>query len=259
MPQDKRPSKRTPKKTTQRKPAPAAPRSVFELVRSATIIYGGMCALALVLIKINPDISLRGLFSLPSWDQGRDDIGRLIATTVLCIGLLIVSSQLFESYFASFRQLKKVVTDLMGPTPLWVGIFMALISGFSEELLFRAGIQPFAGLGLAAILFGFLHLGPQGRLSAWSYWAVLAGLLLGWVFHETQNLWPPIIAHVTINMVSLIAIQRQYQRSRKIIKQLKKIADSLPLKSGNPYTKKKKADDSSASSVESPPVEKSKP
>jgi membrane protease YdiL (CAAX protease family) len=92
-----------------------------------------------------------------------------------------------------------------------MALYLAVLTGFGEELLFRGAIQPFAGLLLTSALFGLLHMGQNGILSAWSVWAFLAGLLLGWMYDETASLWPPIIAHFCVNAVSILSLRRAYR------------------------------------------------
>ncbi|HBY76884.1 MAG TPA: CPBP family intramembrane metalloprotease, partial [Cyanobacteria bacterium UBA11148] len=85
-------------------------------------------------------------------------------------------------------------------------IWLGLLPGMSEELLFRGVMLPAVGLNPVGVLasslvFGILHLsGPQ----QWPYvvWATIVGLLLGFSALITGNLLVPIVAHVVTNWVS---------------------------------------------------------
>jgi hypothetical protein len=85
-------------------------------------------------------------------------------------------------------------------------IWVALLPGLSEELLFRGVMLPAFGLNITAVVisslcFGILHLsGPQ----QWAYvvWATVVGLLLGYSALATGNLLVPIVAHILTNLVS---------------------------------------------------------
>lgn len=98
--------------------------------------------------------------------------------------------------------LQMVLKPLVLPDIIWLG----LLPGMSEELLFRGVMLPAVGLnatGLIAtsLLFGILHLsGPQ----QWPYvvWASVVGLLLGFSALATGNLLVPIVAHVATNLIS---------------------------------------------------------
>jgi hypothetical protein len=95
-----------------------------------------------------------------------------------------------------------VLKPLILPDIIWLG----LLPGMSEELLFRGVMLPAVGLnatGLIAtsLLFGVLHLsGPD----QWPYvvWASIVGLLLGFSALATGNLLVPIVAHVATNLIS---------------------------------------------------------
>jgi len=117
------------------------------------------------------------------------------------------ASSLVYRLWPAYRQsadfyLQLVLTPLVLPDLIWLG----LLPGMSEELLFRGVMLPAVGLnatGLVAssLLFGILHLsGPQ----QWPYvvWATAVGLLLGFSALATGNLLVPIVAHVVTNLVS---------------------------------------------------------
>lgn len=126
----------------------------------------------------------------------------------LGIGVGITSaSSLVYRLWPAYRQsadfyLQLVLKPLLLLDIIWLG----LLPGMSEELLFRGVMLPAVGLnamGLVAtsMLFGVLHLsGPQ----QWPYvvWASVVGLILGFSAIATGNLLVPIIAHVVTNLVS---------------------------------------------------------
>jgi membrane protease YdiL (CAAX protease family) len=120
---------------------------------------------------------------------------------------ITVASSLVYRLWPAYRQsadfyLQLVLKPLVLPDLIWLG----LLPGMSEELLFRGVMLPAVGLnatGLVAssLLFGILHLsGPQ----QWPYvvWATAVGLLLGFSAVATGNLLVPIVAHVVTNLVS---------------------------------------------------------
>jgi membrane protease YdiL (CAAX protease family) len=139
------------------------------------------------------------------------EAARLVLIGLVGAGLLLVLSYFFEDWFPSFRELKAFVMRFLGPVSAPTAIYLALLTGVGEELLFRGTLQPFAGLVVTSVLFGLLHMGKDGLVSAWSVWALVAGLLLGWMFDETGSLWPPIIAHFVVNAVSIMNLRRAYR------------------------------------------------
>ena len=130
----------------------------------------------------------------------------------LLLGLAIAAgitgaSSLVYRLWPSYRQsadfyLQLVLKPLVLPDIIWLG----LLPGMSEELLFRGVMLPAVGLnaiGLVAtsLLFGVLHLsGPQ----QWPYvvWASAVGFLLGFSALATGNLLVPIVAHIVTNLLS---------------------------------------------------------
>lgn len=98
--------------------------------------------------------------------------------------------------------LNYILEPLVLPDVLWLG----LLPGISEELLFRGVMLPALGanwlaLGLSSLCFGLLHMSD---LRQWPYmlWATCVGALLGYSAIASQNLLVPVIAHVFTNMVS---------------------------------------------------------
>ena len=198
--------------------APAA------LIRKSTIVYGIMIAVGLALVGFGHKTLGRAM-AVP---QDPYELLRLVLIGGLGAGLLLVLSYFFEDWFPSFRELKSVIMRFLGPCTIPMAIYLALITSFGEELLFRGALQPFAGLVLTSVLFGLLHMGQKGLVSAWSVWALIAGLLLGWIYEETGSLWPPIIAHFGVNTVSILNLRRSY---RGLARHLETNHDASKLKS----------------------------
>lgn len=126
----------------------------------------------------------------------------------LGLGLIITAaSTLIYRLWPAYRKsadfyLEFVLQPLLWPDLIWLG----LLPGLSEELLFRGVMLPAFGLGLVAVVvsslcFGILHI---NSLEHWPYvvWATFVGLLLGYSALYTGNLLVPILAHIFTNLVS---------------------------------------------------------
>jgi membrane protease YdiL (CAAX protease family) len=124
----------------------------------------------------------------------------------LGLGISIASSivyRIWGEYRKSADQyLTMVLKPLMLPDILWLG----LLPGLSEELLFRGVMLPefgldFLGVLLSSLCFGVLHM---SNLKQWSYvvWASIVGIALGMSAVWTGNLLVPIVAHVLTNLIS---------------------------------------------------------
>jgi uncharacterized protein len=126
----------------------------------------------------------------------------------LGLGLSItVASSLAYRFWLGYRQsadyyLALVIKPLAFPDLIWLG----LLPGLSEELLFRGVMLPAIGLNwfgliVSSLCFGVLHFTSSHQ---WAYvvWATLIGCTLGLSAIATGNLLVPIVAHITTNLIS---------------------------------------------------------
>jgi hypothetical protein len=171
------------------------------LTRTQILIAMGVTAVVLLLVA-KLWLHLGSVALLPL--QGTPEA--LLLGLGIGLGITGASSILYRLWPA-YRQsadfyLELVLKPLILPDLIWLG----LLPGMSEELLFRGVMLPAVGLnptGLIAtsLLFGVLHLsGPQ----QWPYvvWASIVGLLLGLSALATGNLLVPIVAHIGTNLLS---------------------------------------------------------
>jgi uncharacterized protein len=119
-------------------------------------------------------------------------------------------SQIVYAVWSDYRTsadfyLEMVLKPLALPDVVWVGV----LPGLSEELLFRGVMLPAIGLDpigmlLSSLCFGVLHM---TNVQQWPYavWATAIGVLLAFTTVETGNLLIPIVAHITTNLVSGLA------------------------------------------------------
>lgn len=87
-------------------------------------------------------------------------------------------------------------------TPDYVAI--AALAALGEEPLFRGALQPLVGLVPTAVLFGLLHATSAAHVIL----ACSLGLVLGWLYQWSGSLWPPIAAHLAIDLVSGLLMAR---------------------------------------------------
>lgn len=128
-------------------------------------------------------------------------IGILLGTSITIVSGVLY--RLWPTYRRSANvYLNYILTPLVLPDVLWLG----LLPGISEELLFRGVMLPALGsnwtaLILSSLCFGLLHMSD---LRQWPYmlWATCVGALLGYSALASGNLLIPVVAHVFTNMVS---------------------------------------------------------
>ena len=87
----------------------------------------------------------------------------------------------------------------------WGVLAIVLVGPFTEELVFRMGIQrhliryrmrPWMAILLSALIFGAVH-GNPAQIPG----AVVFGWVLGWLYWRSGTIWIPVVAHVFNNFV----------------------------------------------------------
>jgi len=131
----------------------------------------------------------------------------------LVLGLLIVGvSHLAFAMFSGARRATTMMARMLGPITVGQAIWLAVLSGFAEELLFRGALWPHLGLVGGAVLFGIVHTVPVRALAFYPVFAFLAGLVLGLLRENSGSLWPPVLCHFIINALNLAWIGRLERR-----------------------------------------------
>ena len=171
------------------------------LTRTQILVFMGITAVFLLAIaKIWQKLGAIQLLSIQFSSQA------LLWSLGLALGITIASSLIYRLWPAYRRSadfyLELVIKPLMWTDLIWLG----LLPGLSEELLFRGVMLPALGLNIFAVLvssllFGVLHLSGAGQ---WPYvvWATIVGFALGYCALITGNLLVPVIAHIITNLVS---------------------------------------------------------
>jgi len=143
------------------------------------------------------------------------DIGLGIA---LGLGISSISALVYRLWPAYRRSADFYLAFVLAPLVIADSIWIALLPGMSEELLFRGVMLPSIGLnatGLAvsSLCFGVLHMSGKHQ---WPYaiWATLVGFILGGSALVTGNLLVPITAHVFTNFIS--SLFWQLTRKKKL-------------------------------------------
>lgn len=126
---------------------------------------------------------------------------------------------------AVYTRAMQVFLKMDKPQDLVINIFiMALLPAIAEELFFRGALQksllrlshmPVMAILISSLVFALLHGTAFHVIPIFTL-----GILLGTVYHITQNLWYTIIIHFSNNALAVIAT---YYSSRN--ETLKKIAD----------------------------------
>jgi membrane protease YdiL (CAAX protease family) len=124
----------------------------------------------------------------------------------LGVGITLASSLVYYIWKAYRLSADYYLTLVLKPL-VWLDlIWLGLLPGLSEELLFRGVMLPFFGLTIeglviSSVCFGVLHMSSPKQ---WAYvvWATAIGFLLGASAIYTGNLLVPIMAHISTNLIS---------------------------------------------------------
>ncbi|MDE1865302.1 MAG: CPBP family intramembrane metalloprotease [Candidatus Micrarchaeota archaeon] len=102
------------------------------------------------------------------------------------------------------NQVNSNVQQALGGYPLWAIVFVSVIAPLNEEIAFRGFLVPRIGFLASGILFGILHFG----YGSWSeiIVALWFGITGGYVFKRTKSLYPTLITHMAVNVLTAITI-----------------------------------------------------
>ncbi len=133
-------------------------------------------------------------------------IDNLLLGVALGIGISL-SSGLVYRLWKKYRESADIYLELvLKPLTFFDLIWLGLLPGMSEELLFRGVMLPafglnMIGLSISSVCFGVLHLSGKEQ---WPYvvWATIVGFVLGFSALATGNLLVPIVAHIITNLIS---------------------------------------------------------
>lgn len=182
-------------------PNPPEQPEEFEMSRGQILII--MAVTALILMVITRAWLYFGAISL---FPCRLSPQAAIWGGAFALGISVASAiiyQIWPRYRASADYYVRLVVRPLAPLDLmWLG----LLPGLSEELLFRGVMLPafgpnWEGIIISSICFGALHLSGWQQ---WPYmiWAILIGGVLGFSAVWSGNLLVPIVAHTLTNIIS---------------------------------------------------------
>ena len=171
--------------------------------RSQILLLLGVTAIVLMVVsQVWLRVSSVVMLKL-TWNTSDFLLGLALALTVSIASSFVY--RVWNPYRESANYyLDLILNPLVLPDLIWVG----LLPGLSEELLFRGVMLPefgldWGGILLSSLCFGALHM---TNWQHWAYvvWATLIGTVFAWSAVVTGNLLVPIVAHVLTNWISAI-------------------------------------------------------
>jgi membrane protease YdiL (CAAX protease family) len=135
--------------------------------------------------------------ALPAWGYPIILVGTLVPFA-LALGSVYLVAKLVPSISGAEELYQKMTLAVAVP---WV-LFIAIVPGFNEELLFRGYIQrrllarwrPPLAILVTSLLFAVMHIDPQHVALA-----LILGVWLGMLAWRTGSVWPGILCHAFVN------------------------------------------------------------
>lgn len=159
-------------------------------------------------------VYISGMSMVPLyWQSEQAAIGVAIGVGVALLSSVIY--EVWESYRIAAKEYLQMVLQPLEPIDI---IWLGLLPGLSEEMLFRGVALPALGMNaialvITSVVFGLLHMANTKYLS-YTIWAIAVGMMLGAITIHTGNLLAAIAAHVTTN--SLSGIIWKYKQSKAV-------------------------------------------
>lgn len=154
----------------------------------------------------------------------------LISQTAMFAGSLI--GEAFNGFFSAFKgsEITDPVGELIASSPIWLLFITVVIIGpIFEELIFRklmidrlSRYGELVAVMTSSIAFGLFH----GNFYQFFY-AVMLGLILGYMYAKTRNIKYSIIMHMLINFFGSILAMPIAESANELIPQLESIQNGV--------------------------------
>jgi membrane protease YdiL (CAAX protease family) len=181
------------------------------LTRSQVLI--AMAVTAIVFLAISKGLTYFAGISMVKlyWQPTHAAIGVGIGLGIALLSSLIY--EVWESYRIAAKEYLEMVLKPLEPIDL---IWLGLLPGLSEEMLFRGVALPALGMDtlaliITSVVFGVLHM-TNTKHFAYTIWAIAVGMMLGAITIYTENLLSAIVAHILTN--SLSGLIWKYKQSK---------------------------------------------
>ena len=133
-----------------------------------------------------------------------------VASGIGCGLAVVLAGRWAEPRFLPLRALaRELVSALPRLTRPEIAV-VAVASGVGEEMFFRGAMQDTLGLWPTVAIFALLHGAFVPKLRLWSIFALVIGILFGWLVAAQGTIVAATIAHVAINGLNLDHLIRRY-------------------------------------------------
>ena len=157
------------------------------------------------------------LFKLNKKDYIKKIISYFLIFLVVKYGVALFSSLLLVMLGSDLvtSENQETVVTLAKTLPFMMMISTSLLAPFVEEGIFRLGIRKvinnkYLFILVSGLIFGFMHIFPTelpiyvALIESLNY--VTMGLLLAYIYNETDNIYVVVIIHALNNLLSMLMI-----------------------------------------------------
>ncbi len=157
------------------------------------------------------------LFKLNKRDYIKKIISYFLIFLIVKYGVAIFSSLLLVMLGSDLvtSENQEAVVALAKTMPFMMMISTSLLAPFVEEGIFRLGIKKvinnkYLFILVSGLIFGFMHIFPTelplyvALIESLNY--VTMGLLLAYIYNETDNIYVVVIIHALNNLLSMLMI-----------------------------------------------------
>mgnify|MGYP004618614791 FL=1 len=157
------------------------------------------------------------LFKLNKKDYIKKIISYFLIFLVVKYGVALFSSLLLVMLGSDLvtSENQEAVVNLAKTLPFMMMISTSLLAPFVEEGIFRLGIKKvinnkYLFILVSGLIFGFMHIFPTelpiyvALIESLNY--VTMGLLLAYIYNETDNIYVVVIIHALNNLLSMLMI-----------------------------------------------------
>lgn len=167
-------------------------------------------------------LALRAHLQHLAWHQLVYPTGNDTALGVLVMAIMLAiagtgswASERWASWGFLKRWMMQIYPVLAQVRPSQI-VLLSVVAGFGEEALFRGVLQPIVGIWLASLLFAMVHVLRRDSDSVkMTAFYLSFGLLLGWLYALTQNLWGCMVAHTLYDAIALWWIHKTQKGSAR--------------------------------------------
>ncbi len=124
-----------------------------------------------------------------------------------------------EKLEKTYNEQVAIMLDMKSLGGYFISLFvMAFVPAVCEEMLFRGGLQnfliratknPWASVIIVSIIFSLVHFSAYAFLVR-----IFLGLMLGLIYHYTQNIWLCIMAHFFNNALAVSSVYFMMQQGK---------------------------------------------